>query len=194
MKLKLILAVLAVPLVLTIARAVGHLGEPEREREGAPHLRDAYETLRRANPTDANFNAAAARLRAVQQVADAAQRSAPTMDHANRTSAYAHAESWQPIGPTPLLHGETPWGSPQHLSAVSGRVTALALDAQDEVAFLGAALGGVWRTSDGGQTWSAIGDQLGSLAIGSIAIAPGAHARNQATLYVGTGEGNYGCD
>ncbi|GAA0721755.1 hypothetical protein [Dokdonella soli] len=197
MKFKIFIAALAVPLVLTIARAVTHPGVPERELEGPPHLREAYEVLRRTNPDDPTFNAAAARFQAVQQAAAASalqSANAQTRESASISAAYLHTENWQAIGPTPLLHGETPWGSPQHLSAVSGRVTAIALDAQDEVAFIGAALGGVWRTSDSGQTWAPIGDQLGSLAIGSIAIAPGPHPRNEATLYVGTGEGNFGCD
>ncbi|HZP66124.1 MAG TPA: hypothetical protein VFB32_07435 [Rudaea sp.] len=172
------------PLAAAIAQAAP---EARHEREGPPELREHYETLRRANPTNASFDAAAARMQAVTQAAAAGSKF-PT------PAGYAHTEIWQPIGPTPLLQGETPWASPQQLSPVSGRVSAIALDAQDEVAFIGAAMGGVWRTSDGGRTWAPIGDRLGSLAIGSIAIAPGPHARNQATLYVGTGEGNYGCD
>lgn len=179
--------------VLPLASMLSHAETPNderREHEGSPAQREDYQAQRRANPAIPNFNAAAARLQAVQQAA-AAQPSTPLHAAAN---GYSHVETWTAIGPTPLLHGETPWGSPQQLSPVSGRVTAIALDAADEVAFIGTAMGGVWRTSDGGKTWAPIGDHLGSLAIGSVAIAPGAHARNQATLYVGTGEGNFGCD
>jgi len=190
MKFTACLAALALPLALTLAHAAGGDRDESHEREGAPELREAYATQRRVNPANPAFNAAAARLQAVNL---AAARARPLNTHAARSS-YLHIETWQAIGPAPLLQGETPWGTPQHVSPVSGRISAIALDAQDEVAFIGAALGGVWRTADGGRSWAPLGDQLGSLAIGSIAIAPGTHARNQATLYVGTGEGNYGCD
>src|SRR5205807_3081584 len=81
-----------------------------------------------------------------------------------------------------------PNGQTQTISdAVSGRVTAIAVDPTDSnVAYLGAADGGVWRTLDGGSTWTSIFDSAASLAIGSLAIPATSHT----TLYVGTGEGN----
>ena len=60
--------------------------------------------------------------------------------------------------------------------------------------YAGGAQGGVWRTLNNGATWTPLTDFLGSLAVGSITLAPGAHPLNQGTIYVGTGEGNFSGD
>lgn len=94
---------------------------------------------------------------------------------------------WTPIGPQPTDN------SPLDLSfnPVSGRVTALAVDpTNSNVVYLGAAEGGVWKTTDGGKTWTSLTDNQASLAVGSIAIDP----ENPQTIYVGTGEENFNAD
>ncbi|NRA66200.1 MAG: hypothetical protein HRU19_17060 [Pseudobacteriovorax sp.] len=71
----------------------------------------------------------------------------------------------------------------------NGRVTAIAADPQNpNVAYVGGAIGGVWKTTDGGETFSQIFDNAGSLSIGSITIDP----NNSNRIYVGTGESNPG--
>ena len=56
--------------------------------------------------------------------------------------------------------------------------------------------GGVWRSIDGGATWTPLTDQMPSLAIGAIAIAPkdadgndviGTTAWSKLVVYAGTG-------
>ncbi len=94
---------------------------------------------------------------------------------------------WSPIGPAPIPNGQT-FGV---VKPVSGRTTAIAIHPTNgNVAYAGAAQGGVYRTLDGGTTWTPIFDNAQTLAIGSIAIAPS----NPSTVYVGTGEGNFSCD
>ena len=65
----------------------------------------------------------------------------------------------------------------------TGRINALALDPQTSVLYAGAALGGVWKSTDGGQSWSPMSDNknLSPLAIGALAADNG-------TIYAGTGE------
>ena len=88
--------------------------------------------------------------------------------------------TWTAIGPAPL-------GNPG--SSVSGRVTTVVVDpANSNIVYLGAAQGGVWRSLDGGITWTSIFDSAQSMAIGALALAPSDHT----ILYVGTGEFN-GC-
>ncbi len=157
-----------------------------KAEEGPLAGRLSYMESRRLGP-GADFNAAAARARAIQQRIAALQRS-PQLP-----SAYQHAESWEAIGPAPLVGGQTPT-SPIIPSPVSGRVSAIAIDPFDSVVFAGGAQGGVWRSDNLGATWRPLTDSLASLAVGAIAIAPGTHPRNQATLYLGTGEGNYSAD
>ena len=50
--------------------------------------------------------------------------------------------------------------------------------------YFGAAAGGVWKTTDGGLTWTPVFDREPNSSIGAIAIAPSNHD----VIYVGTGE------
>ena len=67
-----------------------------------------------------------------------------------------------------------------------GRVAAVTgVPSSPETYYLGAALGGVWKTTDGGNTWQPIFDHASALgSIGAIAVAPS----NPDVIYVGTGE------
>ncbi len=78
----------------------------------------------------------------------------------------------------------TPWFSigPRN---VNGRVKSIAVHPTDEdVIYAGAASGGVWKSTDGGQSWRPLWDQQASLAVGALAVAPS----DPDTIYVGTGE------
>jgi hypothetical protein len=89
--------------------------------------------------------------------------------------------TWTEIGPAPLPNGQTESVS----TPVSGRTVAIDVHPTNpSIAYVGAAQGGVYRTTDGGNTWKAIFDSAQSLAAGSIAIAPS----QPTTVYVGTGE------
>lgn len=72
---------------------------------------------------------------------------------------------------------------------VGGRVTDVeVIPGSPEVILLGAAAGGIFRTTDEGASWEAVFDDMPTLAIGDIAVAPS----NPQTVYVGTGEPNAG--
>jgi hypothetical protein len=97
--------------------------------------------------------------------------------------------SWTPLGPAPIPNGQTITNT----VAVSGRVTTIAIDTTDttgNTVYVGTAQGGLYRSMDGGSTWTALMDSANSLAIGAITIDP----NNHNTLFVGTGEGNFSLD
>ncbi len=74
---------------------------------------------------------------------------------------------WRPLGPRPLTMLD--WA----MSPVSGRVSAIAVNPVDEnVIYLGAASGGVWKTLDGGVSWTPIFDDVGAQTISAIALDP----------------------
>jgi len=161
---------------------------PRQSQEGTPEARDAYFALRRSNPYDAKFNSAAARFSAYRQMAAAQAHLTENMPASLR-----HLEVWKSIGPAPIIDGQTP-GDFTTPSPVSGRVSTLAIDPIDNAVYLGGAQGGVWRTLNNGISWVPLTSNLASLAVGAITIAPGSHLLNQATIYLGTGEGNYSAD
>src|SRR5512140_576403 len=89
--------------------------------------------------------------------------------------------NWTPMGPLAVPGGQT-YGGARIL--ISGRVTAIAPHPTNaNTIFIGTSRGGVWRTQDGGDTWTALGDNQPSLAIGALAVA----ASNPNVLYAGTG-------
>jgi len=79
---------------------------------------------------------------------------------------------WRPIGPQPSAPAA---GSLAGSSGnTSGRVEVIAIDPTDatgNTVFIGAAQGGVWKTTDGGVTWQSLTDSQASLAMGALAIA-----------------------
>jgi hypothetical protein len=90
---------------------------------------------------------------------------------------------WVEIGPAPLLGGQV--GLHGHERPVTGRISAIAIDPKDDRHWLaGGALGGVWETENGGNSWRPLTDGEASLAMGALAFAAG----RQGVAYAGTGE------
>ncbi len=72
-------------------------------------------------------------------------------------------------------------------AVAGGRVTAVAGSNRDaNLYFIGAAGGGVWKSTDGGASWQPVFDKEGVGSIGAVAIDPS----NDNTVWVGTGESN----
>jgi photosystem II stability/assembly factor-like uncharacterized protein len=97
------------------------------------------------------------------------------------------AQTWQPLGPFHMPHGQTYGGGPGSRPPVAGRVAAIAIDPGDPAhILLGSAGGGVWESADTGATWLPRTDDQPSLAVGALAFDPS----NRLRAFAGTGEGN----
>lgn len=94
------------------------------------------------------------------------------------TGAAATAQAWQELGPMPIADS----------GGYSGRVSSIGCSAADpDLYYIGGADGGVWKTTDGGATWTPLTDHMPTTAIGAIAVDP----TNDQVVYAGTGEANY---
>jgi uncharacterized protein (TIGR03437 family) len=130
-------------------------------------------------PTGARIQA----LAEIQRIDRAARLRRPAANATGNQAAALDAASWTSIGPRPTGLGSG--------AATSGRVNAVAVDPRDNnTVYIGAAEGGVWKTTDGGTTWRPLTDDQASLASGAIALDPS----NPDVVYVGTGEENFAQD
>ncbi len=101
-------------------------------------------------------------------------RKIPVYRRGGKTSPQA-SMNWQCVGPY----------------KIGGRVTSIATHPTDSNTFyVGAAAGGVWKTSDHGNTWQALTDTFPMLSVGCITI----DAKDPKTIYIGMGECNASAD
>ena len=135
-------------------------------------------------PTGARIKAIA-EIQRIERTARARRQAAASSGNAVDGSVIAalDAATWTSIGPRPTDAGST--------YVTAGRVNAIAIDPRDNnTVYIGAAEGGVWKTTDGGVSWKPLTDNEASLASGAIAIDP----QRPDTVYVGTGEENFAQD
>ena len=70
---------------------------------------------------------------------------------------------------------------------ISGRITDLAVDPRDKkIWYVGAAAGGVWKTTNSGTTWTPVFDRQSTYSIGSVVV----DSKHPNVVWVGTGENN----
>ena len=87
---------------------------------------------------------------------------------------------WSQIGPSGIISG-----FPAHWGQMSGRIRGIAVHPTDpNTVYIGVAAGGIWKTTNGGSSWTNIGDNLASLSYGAIAI----DQNNPNNVYAGAGE------
>ena len=92
-------------------------------------------------------------------------------------SIAVHAQMWTELGPSPITS-----------VSYSGRISSLACSPSDpDLYYIGGADGGVWRTVDGGASWTPLTDFLPTTSIGALALDPS----DENIIYAGTGEANY---
>lgn len=95
------------------------------------------------------------------------------------------ATSWVSVNPTGMFYNRT------GANYISGRTNSIAFHPSDANTFyIGAAGGGVWKTTDGGVHFLPMTDNLSALTCGAIAVDP----LDPNVVYAATGELNYSLD
>jgi uncharacterized repeat protein (TIGR01451 family) len=157
------------------------LAGAENEGSGALIERDQYFMSKRTAGTTPLDVVQAGALRAK------AAKDAKALGHQTSAAVSAPAtfnSAWSSVGPRGLNQPTRDSGS---VIKVSGRIGAEVIR-RDGTRILGAAQGGIWVWN--GTAWVNKTDNLPSLAIGSLAVAPS----NDSVVYAGTGEGSLSGD
>ncbi len=88
--------------------------------------------------------------------------------------------AWRSLGPAPIPVNAS--------TSNSGRVSAIVVHPTNaNIVYVGTAFGGLYRSLDGGTSWTPMMDDALTLSIGSIAFSP----TDPTTLFVGTGEATF---
>jgi uncharacterized repeat protein (TIGR01451 family) len=137
----------------------------------------AFTSRRTAGDNQLNSDQAGANRSAAAAAADAIRK------HGGPPSGPAtFTAPWAGLGPNPIVQVTR---SDSSFAAMSGRIGALAIRPSTHQFILGAAQGGIWLYDPATGTWTPETDNLASLSIGALAVAPS----NDSIVYAGTGEG-----
>jgi hypothetical protein len=103
--------------------------------------------------------------------------------------------TWTPYGDTPLVGDRSEYDTSngstrQGLADLAGRVTSFASDPSGDHIFAAASNGGVWLSTDRGDSWSSIGETLPTQVVSGMAWTPA----EGGTLVVLTGDNAFGGD
>src|SRR6185295_15516087 len=94
------------------------------------------------------------------------------------------SSTWRPIGPSPT---ESAWFGAWGMT--SGRVNSIAVSPVNaSLVVIGSSTGGIWRSTDGGESFIPVSDDQVDLAVGSIAFSKS----NPSIAYAGMGDTKLG--
>src|ERR671934_1005678 len=119
---------------------------------------------------------------AAGQLRAAAVKAAKALKPAPSPGPITFNAAWRGLGPNPIVQVST---STSSFTAMSGRIGALSIRPSNGQFILGGAQGGIWLYDARNGVWTPKTDNLPSLAIGALAIAPS----DDKIVYAGTGEG-----
>lgn len=200
-----LVALSAVAIVLPLVGQGPVRERAEREQDSAMQIRRRAQWFFHQRAYPLNHIPAGARIRAVQHLeqmraangtymqrvlANSKLRNSSSIVSVGARQIAINSSTWTPIGPAPT--------SSFFFNLTSGRVNALAVDpcdASGNTIYAGAAQGGLWKTTDGGNTWAPLTDSQLSISSGSVAVDPGdCTGGHTGAIYYGTGEENFAFD
>lgn len=159
-------------------------GEDRGETYGADALQFQLMKLRDGRghiPADAYGRAKAHidRLRTASALIGVESAAAPQVS----TDMFSAAAPAATIGPAPIAPAKWRWLGPGN---VGGRIRAIAISkTSPSTMFAGSVGGGIWKTTDGGSSWTPVNDFMASLSVSTLVFDPA----NPLVMYAGTGEG-----
>ena len=164
---------------------------PDSVKRSRPYRRAEWFVQQRAYPL--GYIPSGARQQALSEVdqmianetrAGVSNFAARGLALANGAAGAASGSVWTPMGPQPT---STAFSN----NPVSGRLTSIVVDpVSPNTIYIGAAMGGVWKSTDGGANWTPLTDAQPTLAVGAVALDPD----NNQSIWVATGEENFGLD
>src|SRR6478736_679812 len=192
-----VVGLMAVAAATAVLLATGSTRTSSKVRHVAsPRLASMHEQANEGDAADAASQAYTDRAYPADSISiDQIQSAIAANTAVARHGGAKLGSKWDFIGPDTLDVDRL--GTQSFIKATqwSGRITALAVDPkckpQECTVYVGAAGGGVWRTTNGlapNPSWKQISDGIPTNAIGSIAVDP--NDATGKTIYVGTGEGN----
>lgn len=109
------------------------------------------------------------RMRQMPQFSTAENRSAPSRAQMRKADVQQQPGEWTPLGP----------------GNIGGRTRAMLIHPQTpDVMYAAGVSGGVWKTTNAGQSWNSLSDLLPNLIVTALAFDP----KNPEVIYAGTGE------
>ncbi|MBF0343810.1 MAG: VCBS repeat-containing protein [Nitrospirae bacterium] len=171
-----------------LSRLKGARGLSNKEICEMPTVKLARAIYKSTHPLRPDHPQEWARFRALQQADEnglvkpdglinaTKQRQALLTSKANKPRGAGISQTaWSSIGP----------------GNVGGRVRSIVIHPTDtSKMWAGSVAGGIWKSTDGGGSWSAVNDFMSNLAISTMALDPS----NPNVMYAGTGEGFFNVD
>ena len=158
-----------------------HLLDKEAEAFDQPAEASEYFLLKRSpdghSPIPVKRYAdAVEHTKRMPQYSTAYNRALPSLDDLRASSIEPDAfGAWTSLGP----------------GNIGGRTRALLIKPSDPtVMYTAGVAGGVWKSTNAGQSWTGLGDLLPNIAVSSLAFDP----MNTEVIYAGTGEGYFASD
>jgi hypothetical protein len=152
--------------------------------KGMVALREAYWVERRGDLT-LNDLMSAQQYSATMPQAQGVPAAPAQPGNTNGNSKQPPTGTWTLLGPAPLIP-ET-----QVSTRATGRTISMVIQpgtsGANTVIYIGAANGGIWKTTNNGASWTPLTDTAAALAIGSLAMDP----NNTQIVYAGLGEHKY---
>jgi hypothetical protein len=161
------------------ATFLAHAGELERE-DKAGEAQEFFARKRApfgqtAVPTE-RYAIARRQMARMRTYSTASAAFAPGADDAGISPTLPNIGAWASLGP----------------GNIGGRTRAILIDPTPpgNTYYAGGVAGGVWKTTNAGTSWTAVGDAMANLAVSSLAMNPSSPAQ----ILAGTGEGYYNID